>query len=101
MYGESPAARGVRGCREHGGWGSAGDPDEDRVGLPDRAELDRLAGPRGVDLHVVARVDADVPGAPDDVTRLGVAARDDRAGVLLGRRRARKADAELAEHVLR
>src|SRR5665647_2359159 len=77
----------------------AGHPDEVRVGLPDPAELDRLARPRRVDLHVATGVDAHVTRRPDDVPGLGVGARDLDTGVALGARDGRQIDAELPVHV--
>src|SRR5690606_36659681 len=71
------------------------DADEERVALPDVPELDGLAGARGVDLLVATGVDADVARGPDQVTRQGVRAGDDGAGVALVRRAAGQRDAEL------
>ena len=78
------------------------DPDELRVALPDRADLDGLARAGRVDHLVAAEVDGDVTGAPDEVAGLGVLARDRLADVLLGRRRAgQRLDARLLVHVAR
>lgn len=55
---------------------SPGDADEDRVRLPHLPELDALPGPRGVDHHVVSRVDPHVPGAPHQVAGLCLIPRD-------------------------
>src|SRR5690606_17678623 len=77
------------------------DLDEHRVALPDRADLDGLAGARRIDLLVAAEVDPDVAGRPDDVADLGLLLRHDLARVALGRGRARQVrDAGLLVDVL-
>src|SRR5690606_4883106 len=77
------------------------DLDEHRVALPDRADLDGLAGARRIDLLVAAEVDPDVAGRPDDVADLGLLLRHDLARVALGRGRARQGrDAGLLVDVL-